>query len=79
MPPRLLALPRSLTKGGRAGGRRRICRKMLLFLHGKREEGGSEEGEHSGGGAEDVALRAENSFLGVNDFSADLHFHACVE
>ena len=51
---------------------------MLLFLHGKREEGGR-EGEHSGGGAEDVALRAKNSFLGVNDFSADLHFHACVE
>ena len=40
---------------------------------------GGREGEHSGGGAEDVALRAKNSFLGVNDFSADLLFHACVE
>ena len=47
-----------------------------------REAGGSEggtEGEHGGGGAEDVALRAANSFLGVNDFSADLPLHACVE
>ena len=40
---------------------------------------GGREGEHSGGGAEDVALRAENSFLGVNDFSADLHFYAFVK
>ena len=51
MQPRLLAL----TRGGAGAGGWRICRKMLLFLGGRKKKK-----KNSGEGAEDAALRAEN-------------------